>query len=117
MKLSEAIRLGSMLRPQAVRALIAPWGSCAWGAAFEAIGAKNGHEAVRMAIEKRFPWENLASRLVTCPVLGTPRKLCDVIVELNNRHGWTREQIADWVETFETEQALQDAPESVVVAR
>jgi hypothetical protein len=35
------------------------------------------------------------------PVTGRQAPLWNVIVDLNDRHGWSREQIADWVETLD----------------
>ena len=39
MKLSEAIRLGAMMMPQAFRTLLTDDGACAFGAALLAVGA------------------------------------------------------------------------------
>lgn len=44
MRLSEAIRLGAMMRPQTFGALSDERGTCAMGAAYEAAGLKLSHD-------------------------------------------------------------------------
>lgn len=113
MRLSDAIRLGAMLRPQAFRGLFADHGSCALGAALDAIGAGidlggrypldrfEGAPAIReVEIPCRCPWY----------MGGLP--LDTAIVHLNDSHHWTRERIADWVATLEgpTPDVASDPP-------
>ena len=83
MKLSEAIRIGAKLRPQSFRGFFRDGGSCALGAA---VHAKTGRAS------PDFPtnWEEF---------FGVPNGLCGEIINLNDRKGWTREQIADWLES------------------
>jgi asparagine synthetase A len=38
---------------------------------------------------------------VTHPVNKTEHRLFDIIISLNDDHKWTREQIADWIETLD----------------
>lgn len=38
---------------------------------------------------------------VKCPVRGERKMLEDVIILLNDKHKWSREQIADWLETLD----------------
>ncbi len=101
MRLSEAIRLGAMIRPQAFWYYFRDGASCAFGGALEAVGMDytetpaSAPDAVRL----RWPW--LWKTDGPCPAcLGhaTPRQ---IIAHLNNNHRWTREQIADWVESLE----------------
>lgn len=79
MKLSEAIRLGALLHPQCFDTMVlhndsgSVVGTCALGAAAEA-----------------------GFKLHTVDIL-----LRSKITRLNDRAGWTRERIADWVESFE----------------
>lgn len=96
MKLSEAIRLGAMMKPQG----FAGTGSrkcqetCAYGAALDAISSDE-------SVSTHWPWlKTLYPDPVWCPVCHLS---CDVhiIPHLNNKHRWTRERIADWVETLE----------------
>jgi len=53
MRLSEAIRLGAMLRPQACRTLLTDDGACALGAALLAVGARP--ERIGAAFNQ-WPW-------------------------------------------------------------
>jgi hypothetical protein len=123
MRLSEAMRLGSMLKRQAYGLMFVPAediaapgdvlglrrvpsATCAIGAAFDAIGALqllivNGRVPNVMAA---FP---VLGRQTYCPLA---RFDCDyrqrvsvtaVILHLNDRHCLTREAIADWIETIE----------------
>jgi hypothetical protein len=116
MKFSEAMSLGAMLHIQGTACL---WQcdynggiirTCAWGAALEAIGIpmRNGQ---KRANRKRIPttWQILAKQRVPCPA-GTsclPHNKANtttigrLIEHLNDHHRWTREQIADWLETLE----------------
>ena len=97
MKLSEAIRLGAMMMPQAFRTLLTDDGACALGAALLAVGARP-EEAVRSALN-RWPWASTVS--ADCPRCGRSRTVFRVITHLNDRHRWTREQIAEWVAGIE----------------
>ena len=122
MKLSEAIRLGAMLRPQAFGHLFRDGASCALGAAGEAAGIAD-IEAGGWAVGAVAPpsWNPIATREADCPVCVhgflTLRKKHDahaVIVHLNNDHRWTREQIADWVATIEAQHEAAAPVESLV---
>ncbi len=119
MRLSEAIRLGAMLRPrQAFWTLYEPDidATCALGAAADAIGILDTTTSNAFIVRATAPqeWRGVATRLVDCPVCEGPfdpppafgYRACDVqsaIVHLNNDHRWSRERIADWVETLEGE--------------
>lgn len=106
MRLSDAIWLGAMLRPQGFKAFWRDGKSCAMGAAMDAIGRiGRGTEATRT-----WPWLDAAK--VQCPKCGAiyNRRWVDgqrlggyvyVIAHLNDHHRWTRERIADWVATVE----------------
>src|SRR5580765_2975940 len=98
MKLSEAIRLGSMLKPQAFGHFDTGRGTCALGAAREAAGGMS------------FPISTASP--ATCPacqqVMVTSEKVwatAATVVHLNDKHRWTRERIADWVEGVGAAQA------------
>lgn len=82
MRLSEAIRLGAMLRPQITGATFRDGGSCAIGAAMEAAGL-----SVHGGIE--FMWPHFSLLLQR------------EVVIMNDLRGCTREEIADWAETWE----------------
>jgi hypothetical protein len=103
MKLSEAILLGSTLRPQIKGHLFADGRSCALGAAAEAIGSEpkdcpSSWEFVR----REWPWTQALSFL--CPACWRPRgtrTALDLIMHLNDFHGWTRQLTAGWVASVE----------------
>ena len=92
MKLSEAIKLGAMLKPQGFEGTGHPNGTttCALGAALNAISS-NG------CVYGIWPWVN---KIKLCPVCEKEPPYA-VIPHLNNIHRWTRERIADWVATIE----------------
>src|SRR3989442_167231 len=79
MRLSEAIRLGTMMTSQAFRTLFTGDRACAWGAALPAGGPARGR-AVRWAALSVGPWA-FAVR-VTCPSCGGSRLVCEVIAHL-----------------------------------
>jgi len=99
MKLSEAIRLGSRIRPQVFNSF-AGWigksdaegriqiGTCAFGAAAEAIG---------------IPIYDILGKSKVMPALlraAFPEydRFAADIVRLNDANHWSREAIADWVD-------------------
>ena len=98
MKLSTAIRIGSALRPQAFGRLFKNGGSCVIGAAFEGAGLNLEDSLDRISnasfIKSKCPACELWNRVKISTVA--------VIMHLNDKHRWTREAIADLVETLET---------------
>lgn len=97
MPLSQAIRLGAMLHPQGFGECFDGVGTCAFGAAREAIGIDPGWPMVT----DKWPW---MSRYVVgkCPQCGVDAALPSIVsMHLNDGHRWTRERIADWVESEE----------------
>lgn len=124
MKLSEAMRLGSMLRPQIFGTLRAPsngvgspYGSCALGSAFEAAGCENvpasesykstsfrgAGKVTRITIVPN-EWNVMFHSLRQCPECGVVMILQRLIAHVNDDHRWTIARIADWVETIERAQ-------------
>jgi hypothetical protein len=99
MKLSEAILLGAMMRPQAFRALFTDDGACALGGALLAVGA-SGEPALR-SVRNRWPWVFTVS--AECPSCGRSCPVFGIITHLNDTHRWTREQMAGWVASIEPE--------------
>lgn len=95
MRLSEAIRLGATMRPQAFGVAMFNGRSCAMGAASEALG---------ITIEDFLDWPadiRATFRLLRkCPVCQIEESMC-AVAHVNDVHRWTREQIADWVELHE----------------
>jgi hypothetical protein len=121
MKLSEAMRRGSMMGPQIAWKLFGPDdSSCAMGAAFKGVGiSSKGTVFDLIGIGYQiFPILQVHPAppvpLHPCPVDWCTAKtdtMWSIIVDLNNNHGWTREQIADWVETIERQhEPEQSAP-------
>lgn len=114
MKLSEAMRLGAMLKPQTFGWFTdAAGGTCAMGAATDAAG---GHCLQEWSAVLRVS-------VATCPACGVTVRTGRgtyaggaLIVHLNDNHRWTRERIADWVETVEREREAQ-LPTDAQVAR
>lgn len=108
-ELAKAIRLGSMRRPQCFGSYFDErGGSCALGAAYDGM--------YEMPREKREPGEIVPRNLerlfhcledvvkkcpetVVAPEVQCRKKLPlgAMIVHLNDDHGWTREQIAEWL--------------------
>lgn len=115
MKLSEAIRLGAMLRPQGFGRLHGNGKTCALGAAMSAAGwseedLDKSPTTVQPSFFEAFP---ILSKRVTVPEKGHERSLWYAIsLELNDSCRWTRERIADWVETIEPNEteARHEAP-------
>lgn len=110
--LSAAIRLGAMLKPQARGGLLKGGGTCAFGAALDAVGALPttalhhdlAHDIV-MKLPARWP---IIRRHVQHPLsTWRPVPLASVIVDLNDTHQQTREQIADFVESVELEAQME----------
>jgi hypothetical protein len=99
MKLSEAIRLGAMMKPQGFGL-----GSgnrkaertCALGAAYEAGNVTGSWPSLVQA----FPIVKEAEEQA-CPACGETQD--GLIAHINDHHRWTREEIADWVEAIERE--------------
>lgn len=111
LQLSEAIRLGAMLKPQAFGAVVKNGGSCALGAALEAVGAcKSAADGWAEEVFDRWP---IACRTVDYPGVnfGGDRRvlLGSACWILNDADNWTREQIADWVETIEAQAEAEQA--------
>lgn len=114
LKLSEAIREGSKLRPQNFRGTYFSQeedkvSSCAIAAAFEAIGRVNGDTYFKggglvPSLDEYFKAH--IDHSIYCPVEGCPcneygpefEYAGSLIVHINDYHKWTREAIADFIE-------------------
>lgn len=93
MPLSTAIRLGAMLRRQCFGALRGRDGTCALGAALDALGYPDcGFE---ITLDALVPWR------AQCPVCACTAPVLACVLCLNDQHHWTREAIAEWVSTVE----------------
>ncbi len=118
MKLSEAIRLGSMMKPQGNGGWFGDT-SCALLAASEAAGVPCVYSGQygRLGLDydgmrEKFP---ILKQHAIHPIYRKPYVLSDTIWYLNDVCSWTRERIADWVETIETQQSVLQAVETGVV--
>ena len=98
MKLSEAIRLGAMLKPQGTGSTFGDK-TCALGAALEAVGCTDKNSGW-FPVYDIFP---IARVSVQRPIDGERMLLGTACWSTNDKYGWTREQIADWVETIEAQ--------------
>lgn len=122
MKLSEAIRLGGMMKPQGrgSHSMISLDAPCALGSALQSIGKQpkkwRWHgPAGELWLEPTAIWamdvvaDNwpFTLRRAECPCgshhgfCATQRTVANIIGVLNDHHRWTRNQIADWVATVE----------------
>lgn len=100
MRLSEAIRLGALMGPQVFDQYEnRRGGRCALGGALAAVGIWS-YDETPMAWRAAVP-------TLRCPVCDGPLwvqgdgALMAAVVHLNDWHRWSRERIADWVETVE----------------
>jgi len=97
LRLSEAIRTGARARQQCTEKLFLTGRSCAFGAAYEAVfGTPEGVNGV-------LGFSELGLRLASAfpkffKPSGAPNDLGQEIYGRND-DGWTREQIADWLES------------------
>ena len=113
MKLSDAIRLGSKLTPQAWSRLKSKHGgTCALGAALEGIeydfdiSIKDTFESYWSKLIKAAEyidgrWPEVINTVVLCPLC--PEKsgfLTETITHLNDDHRVTRERIAEWIDSL-----------------
>jgi hypothetical protein len=118
MTLSEAIRLGSMLGPQIRGRYYGPnHSSCAIGAALLAIG-----KDAETSPAPYFPQLHIVAVCPSCNLLpkrfpNSHFSLWAIIAHLNDAHRWTRQQIADWVETIEQANTIRatSCPRSTMV--
>jgi hypothetical protein len=109
MKLSEAIRLGSTMKPKTVGAMRDLVGTCAIGAAFDAIGKLDIASGIGLG---RF-FEGVPEGTIQSPAAAFASDLGEIIMDLNDSQKWTREQIADWVELLEGPEPPETIPDPI----
>lgn len=116
MKLSDAILLGSTMRPQIHGRLSDGEGTCAMGAACDAVGILDAimGDNDNTPIVRMFPGIRSGGRY-SCPCEGAARRsecpdqwpLAQMVYHLNDDHFWTRERIASWVASVEPQEVLE----------
>jgi hypothetical protein len=102
MTLSQAIRLGARLKPQTMGMWQAGGKTCAAGAALDAIGRLETDEP-SLLLQEQWPVSTLRVQHPACPHI-TDYSVLAIITTLNDCEGWSRERIADWVESIEAQQ-------------
>ncbi len=109
MTLSEAIRLGAMLKPQQIHdgSLSDGTGTCALGAAMEACGIDVEGDDNYWSLGERFPHLDGPSPEHCAHCGSNPGNLMGHIWHLNDTHYVSREKIADWVATLEAKAVSQ----------
>ena len=139
MKLSEAMRLGAMLRPQAFGRLYSEtrtgflglFGprvktSCALGAAYEAgnvpivrvrpggasTPCRGSSKAADLAYEPPPDWWRLLTSHAVCPDCPLTLVVSEMIPHLNDEHRWPRPTIADFIATLEAASVPSTDPPS-----
>jgi hypothetical protein len=113
--LSAAMRLGAMLKPQGHNRYLRQGRTCALGAALDAIGALRYEAGNSTRLFNQWP---ILETWAVHPVTNRSEMAGGIVVSLNDEYHWTREVIADWVETIEQAQAQaqgQAQPESALV--
>lgn len=104
MKLSEAIRLGAMLKPQAFGAL---YGELAVVSPGDVLGLRAIATSCALGAAHDAGWRGTVPNITPCCPVCSGRSyapagpVAATVMHLNDGHRWTREQIADWVETIE----------------
>lgn len=124
MKLSEAIRLGAALAPQAFAILATKdksgrvLSTCAIGAALHAVSAI--HSDTTPSTSELTELFSVVTALRSCPgddgCVYWVASVFEVVTHLNDNHLWSRERIADWVETVEAEEDAAHATETETCA-
>ena len=125
MRLSEAMRLGSMVVPP-IRGPIFDrtggviCGACAIGAAMYAAGSEEDRTrwmsyCLVSDAESFWPWTR---RRIAHPIRSEDYwDVLGIVIDLFEEYGWSREQIADWVESVEAAQASEASQSADAVAR
>jgi hypothetical protein len=135
MTLSEAIRYGSGMKPQAFGEWRGDGSSCALGAAMDALHVEAygqllnaedvGEDLPYDDLTVTFPWLEGPAK---CPACSLPSGIFrrwwyeeveaqDVIIHLNDDHRWSREAIAEWVARMEPPETRPPLPQVRWTAR
>lgn len=120
MRLSEAIRLGSMSTQQAfcffhspstilTREFSAVMYACALGAAGLAVGETCTEDLAKVypILHKIACWpDGTFTNITVDGQLRSAASVAEIIITLNDNLKWSRERIADWVESIEIQQGV-----------
>lgn len=101
MLLSEAMKLGAMMKPQGFGWFLKDGKSCALGAAMEAVGVSIAEGDRYDPSVELWTWLIKPRPCPACPEFGHWSSTGAVIAHLNDDHLWTREAIAAWIEVLE----------------
>ena len=111
MYLSEAIRIGAAIKPQTFGAYSDNVGTCALGAMWDAFRTQPAVVQNRLFNEAFMFAEQEMTLKENCPACGLNRKFPNnqhnLIPHLNDYHKWSREAIADWLETMEVKYGIR----------
>jgi hypothetical protein len=113
MRYHEAIVLGATLRRQFRGATFGiadgEPATCVNGAAMEAVGMLNldGELDPEIAFGP-LPWEDFLAREADCPTgCGENLSIAGIAAHLSDQHGWTRQQVAEWVRPLECAESAE----------
>ena len=118
MTYSEAIRLGSMLYPQTRAVYFDGTATCANGAAFAAISellVTTDPEEIFKTLGRVFPIFNESTECRCGCGFKASHLLGEIVQHLNDRHRWTYNQIADFVEL--KEKTFEEKLENVLIEK
>ena len=114
MKLSDAILRGSTMGPQIRHQLSNGKGTCAWGAAYLALGILGKAITQDPRADPRVIWPWTKAKFVNCPVCWEKVHVITAISDhLNDSHFWTRERIAEWVARVEPSEPVVPSHDAV----
>lgn len=101
-KLSDAIRIGAKSGGQLYYKLLDnSHNSCAMGAAYIAVFPDiTETDCIKIDTHKKIQNQLQTDELVMHPIRKWKCHLTIIVVDLNNTYRWTREQIADWLESI-----------------
>ena len=101
MKLSHAILMNGMMKPQGFGAdsMYSKDAPCALGGALQTVGVQVTVEASYSKLYDIWPWIEQQHNCPACRVYKS--KALHIIYHLNDQHEWTRAQIAEFVATIE----------------
>lgn len=125
MKLSEAIRMNGMMKPQGFGpdAIISADAPCAIGGALQSVGRQSKTNSLSNYGRLLEIWPFARRNISNCPASDccdyrglTLNHLETVLWHLNDVHAWTRQQIADWVATVEPQEEHADGGQGPGVA-